>query len=153
MNVTSAPKTPVGLLRVLAAQLYDLLLVFGLWICATAVAVGALVLLTGGESFSTTNPLAGSPWFRLYLLLVTMAFFVGFWSTGGQTLGMRAWQIRLCRRTGGAVSPPRALLRFATAGLSWLALGLGYLWMLLDREGLSWHDRLSGTCLEYHRRR
>jgi uncharacterized RDD family membrane protein YckC len=29
--------------------------------------------------------------------------------------------------------------------LSWLPLGLGYFWILFDREGRAWHDRLSRT--------
>jgi uncharacterized RDD family membrane protein YckC len=29
--------------------------------------------------------------------------------------------------------------------LSWLPLGLGFLWMLVDSQGRAWHDRLSGT--------
>ena len=31
------------------------------------------------------------------------------------------------------------------AGLN--ALGLGYLWVMIDRERLSWHDRISRTRL------
>ena len=37
------------------------------------------------------------------------------------------------------------LLRLAAATLSWLAAGLGYFWMLIDRDRLTWHDRLSAT--------
>jgi len=39
------------------------------------------------------------------------------------------------------------LIRVAGAYLSALALGLGYLWILLDPDRLSWHDRLSSTRL------
>ncbi|MEJ1377571.1 MAG: RDD family protein, partial [Candidatus Sedimenticola sp. (ex Thyasira tokunagai)] len=31
--------------------------------------------------------------------------------------------------------------------ISWLALGLGFLWLLVDRKNRTWHDRLSGTRL------
>ena len=34
-----------------------------------------------------------------------------------------------------------------TALLSWGALGAGFLWILVDRNQLAWHDRLSGTRL------
>jgi uncharacterized RDD family membrane protein YckC len=35
--------------------------------------------------------------------------------------------------------------RLAAAALSWLALGLGWLWILVDPQRRAWHDRLSGT--------
>ena len=38
-------------------------------------------------------------------------------------------------------------LHVPAAWLSLLALGLGYLWVWIDPQGLSWHDRLSGTRL------
>ncbi len=74
-------------------------------------------------------------------------FFAGFWTHGGQTLGMRAWRIRLVGRGGGRVSWGQATLRFFAAIVSWLALGLGFLWALVDRERHAWHDRCSGTRL------
>ena len=41
----------------------------------------------------------------------------------------------------------QSLIRCAGAMLSMLALGLGYLWILFDRDGLAWHDRISNTRL------
>ena len=41
----------------------------------------------------------------------------------------------------------QSLIRYVGAWLSLLALGLGYLWILIDRDGLAWHDRLSNTRL------
>ncbi|MGB5621495.1 MAG: RDD family protein, partial [Gammaproteobacteria bacterium] len=65
----------------------------------------------------------------------------------GQTIGMRAWRLQLIRDAGHdqAVSPIQALGRLAAACLSALPAGLGYVWILFDRRGLAWHDRLSGT--------
>jgi len=37
------------------------------------------------------------------------------------------------------------LRRLAWAVVSWLPLGLGYLWILVDPQRRAWHDRLSGT--------
>ena len=45
-----------------------------------------------------------------------------------------------CRLATGA--DPRRCRNLAA-----LPLGLGYLWMLFDRDGLTWHDRLSHTRL------
>ena len=39
------------------------------------------------------------------------------------------------------------LLRFLVAILSWLALGLGYLWTLVDKRKRSWHDLYSDSVI------
>ena len=132
-----------GLLRRLAAIFYDCLLLVALLTLADA-----LVVLPLGMMFDIDgSTLAAHSLFRLYLLLVIIGFFCGFWLRGGQTLGMRAWRIMLVRSDGADVRLRDALLRLAAATLSWAALGLGFLWSLLDRDGLTWHDRLSGTRL------
>jgi uncharacterized RDD family membrane protein YckC len=41
-------------------------------------------------------------------------------------------------------------LRFLAAIVSWLPFGLGFWWQLWDRDGLTWHDRLSSTRLVHY---
>jgi len=64
---------------------------------------------------------------------------------GGQTLGMRAWKLQLQNMRPGPISWWQVLLRFMVALLSALLCGLGYLWMLIDKQKLTWHDRYSET--------
>jgi uncharacterized RDD family membrane protein YckC len=132
---------PASLPRRLAAMLYD-----GLLLCAVLMlAAMPPVILAGGAV-----ALQHSAWhalFSFYLLAVFFLFFGWFWTHGGQTLGMRAWRLRLTDAAGQPVSWRGALLRFVAAWLSALPLGLGWLWMLWDHERLCWHDRLSGTRL------
>jgi len=78
-------------------------------------------------------------------LLIAMVFFSAFWTFGGQTLGMKAWRLQLVTAAGSPVSYRQALLRFASACISALPAGLGFWWLLWDRDRLSWHDRWSGT--------
>lgn len=125
-----------GLLRRLAAAVYDSLLVIGVLMIVTL----ALVIATGGEAIPS-----GTLAFQLVVLLVLFVFFGSFWVYGGQTLGMRAWRLRVEMRQGGALDWPHAARRFAGAFLAWLPLGLGVVWLAFDRDGLAWHDRLSGT--------
>lgn len=108
-----------GLLRRLAAIGYDCLLLAGVLFVATALALGLMVALVGDPAAQAHNPLSGNPFFRTYLLLVCFFFYGGFWVYGGQTLGMRAWRLRVCRRDGRGIDWWRALLRFLVAGL-WL---------------------------------
>lgn len=127
---------PAPLGRRLAAALYDLLLVLALWF-----AVGFAALpFTGGEAVAT-----GHPGFALLLYLLTALFYLGFWTHGGQTLGMRAWRLQLRREGGGPVDLPRALLRLLLALPSWGLAGLGLLAMYADDRRRALHDRYSGT--------
>jgi uncharacterized RDD family membrane protein YckC len=132
----SSELVPASLFRRLAAALYDSLILIALFMFFSA----AVLPLTGGEAVSP-----GNPWFRAGLLLVAMAFFCGFWLRAGQTLGMRAWRLVVRRQDGGPLTVRDAVLRFLFALISWGAAGLGVLWMLLDAQGLTLHDRASAT--------
>jgi uncharacterized RDD family membrane protein YckC len=83
--------------------------------------------------------------YQALLVSITGAFFVGFWVRGGQTLGMRAWRLRVQRPDGRPLDAGLALTRLAAGSLSLLPLGAGRWWGWLDRDGLPWHDRLAGT--------
>ena len=101
----------------------------------------ALVLpFTGGEAVRPHQWL-----YTVYLLAVAFLYYGWSWTHGGQTLGMKAWRLKLNAVDGGPVNWRRAALRMLSACLSLGSLGLGYLWILIDRESRAWHDRLSGT--------
>lgn len=125
MHGTAPPNPPLprpllaGLPRRLAAIVYDSLLLTGVLFVAGALALGLAAALLGSEALKFHNPLAGNPFFSTYLLLVCFFFYGGFWTCGGQTLGMRAWRLRVQRRDGRGIGWWQALLRFLIAGL-WL---------------------------------
>lgn len=143
MTESKASSPPPGLFRRLAAMVYD-----GLLILALAFVVSALLLMaSGGRLGQPDRP----PWLlwahRIALAASIWGFFAWFWIHGGQTLGMRAWRLRLVAVDGSAITWAQTIRRFAGATLSLVALGLGYLWVLFDPDRRSWHDRLSGTVL------
>lgn len=59
--------------------------------------------------------------------------------------GMRVAGIKLLRFDGGVPSRGRRVWRVAASLFSLLPAGLGFLWALLDEEGLSFHDHISET--------
>lgn len=131
---------PAGLVRRLVAMFYDALLV-----CAVAMIAVAITLpLSGGEAVANHAGLQRTA-MQLWIVLVTGGFFTGFWVYGGQTLGMKAWGMRIVRADGSPLRWRDAVLRFAWAVPSLVPAGLGLLWMVFDRERLAVHDRLSGT--------
>jgi len=129
----SLPKA--SLARRLLAGLYD-------WLLVIAVLMVASVPFVAG----TGEPVAaGNNLYRSFLAFIIVGFFCGFWYWGGQTVGMRAWRLRVVGVTRLQLSPAQALRRFGWACIGALALGAGYWWMLFDPAGCSWHDRMSGT--------
>lgn len=120
--MTSSTETKFLLFRRAAAMSYDGLLL----IAVLAIATGIAVSLTGNESISAGNPL-----FTSYLFIVCFAFFAWFWTHGGQTLGMRAWKIRLQRFDGSSITLWQALLRFITGLPAWLSVMLGIVIIIL----------------------
>jgi len=68
-------------------------------------------------------------------------FFVFFWAKSGQTLGMKAWRLRLQNQDGTRISKITGLKRLLPT-----LLGLGNLTVLFDRKNkLSLQDRLTNT--------
>lgn len=127
---------PAGLFRRLAAALYDALVVAALFMLTTLI----VLAFRRGEAVGPGNTL-----FQLSLLATAAFFYVGFWATGGQTIGMRAWRIRVERQTGEPLDWRTALSRFIAGLICMLPAGLGLLWMILDRRKLTWYDRMTST--------
>jgi uncharacterized RDD family membrane protein YckC len=124
--------------RRLASGLYDLLLLAAVVLIATFP-----YLAVFGDSTSGWRRHV----LQLWVLGVTGAYFAWFWTHGGQTLPMKTWRLRVVRRDGAPVSLGRALHRYVLAALGFFALGLGFLWALVDRDRQFLHDRLAGTAL------
>ena len=82
------------LLRRLGAMVYDGLLLVALWFVATAI----WLPFTGGEAIPYPGLL------RVWLLAVSFVFFGWFWTHGGQTLGLRAWRLRVERADGAPLT-------------------------------------------------
>jgi uncharacterized RDD family membrane protein YckC len=134
---------PAGLFRRLGALVYDALLLCGIGFAATL----AVLPFQGGEAFRPHDPL-----FSIYLIFVGFLFFGWFWTHGGQTLGMRAWKIRIRTLDDTPLPWPRALIRYLVALLSLALFGLGFLWVLIDSGQRAWHDRAAGTWMVRDRR-
>lgn len=114
-----------------AAFVYDILIVFGIWVTT----IIALVTVTG-------DAVVGA-WVQSLLFLELYAFFAFFWCRRGQTVGMLAWRLRL--RHDGRYTSQQALLRFIGALASFATLGLGFAWMWFGADRRTWGDRLSNS--------
>lgn len=143
---TTRPRSLLGW-RLLALA-YDLWPALALWmLVAVPFTVGYTVLghHDARQNIAPFSLLAWLLWLSCWL--VTGLYATISWHRGGQTLGMRPWRLRLTAVADAAPSWGALWLRYLVATLSLLAAGLGFWWALVDRERLTWHDRISGTRL------
>ena len=67
-------------------------------------------------------------------------------SPSGQTVGKRVMGIRVIDfGTGGPIGYGRAAIRYFGRILSAIPCGLGFFWMLWDKQSQTWHDKLAGS--------
>lgn len=160
--------TSASILRRLGAMVYDVLLLF-----AVLVVASALTLPFRGGKGATQFELG----MMIYIFLVIFLFFGWFWTHGGQTLGMRAWRIRLIHTEHSTISWSTALFRYLLSLPVWLFLfyslhshndrfgtvtaltqipgwilySLGLVWLTIDNLPDNWREKLTKTRIVYTR--
>lgn len=127
-------KTPVW--KHFAAFIYDIFPVAGIFIMTSLV---VLVVRQGVEVERF------SPWFTVLLLSEFVLYYVYSWKVGGQTLGMRAWKIKIIPNNSdqNQLTWKQALLRFLIGLLSTVLIGLGVFWKIFSASKKSWMDLVS----------
>ena len=133
--------------RRFAAMIYDLLVAVAILMLASGIALilpatlNAAGIIELTENFSAADWLNQTPLYLVYLLLVLAGFFGWFWWRSGQTVGMRAWRLKVQQRNGQRLTTKQVLVRLLTC-----AFGLGNLWVLVDfKNRRAWHDYFAGT--------
>lgn len=123
----------------LGAVLIDVLVIVAAQFVVGA-ALGLVVALAGG-TVAGAEALGG-----LAGLALSVAYWIVLHARLRQTVGKRVvGAVVVDARTLEGISHPRALGRYLAEFLSGLPLGLGYLWVLWDRDRQGWHDKLAST--------
>ncbi len=129
------PVAPLAL-RAVAGALDAAMAVIGVGVFATAFyMLGGGLPLTQRAWVTMGAAVAAVPAFYLFLYVFYAA----------ETPGMLWTGLCVLDYDGYPPEPPKRLMRALGAVLSAAALGLGYIWALLDEESLTWHDRMSKT--------
>jgi uncharacterized RDD family membrane protein YckC len=81
--------------------------------------------------------------------IVTVGYFVAFWSIDGQTPGMRAMHLRVTTADGGAPGALRSLTRAVVLALCIIPVFLGLLPVLFDDRRRGVHDMVARTVVLY----
>lgn len=151
------------------AMVYDLLPVVAIGIVVTV----AFLPFLHGRRFIPAEVGALAYLHRALVLAAAAGFFVYFWTTRGQTIGMMAWRLRVQKRDGSLIDWKQATARvlvvmtlwvpfFVGNALFWghwtdrtargLAIGasllpvvFAYAWIWIDRDRLAWHDHWTDT--------
>jgi uncharacterized RDD family membrane protein YckC len=87
-------------------------------------------------------------------LLVGLTNFVVFPLFSGQTIGKMLTGLRVVRSDGSTATLSRILVRHLIGyPLTFLTLGLGFVFSFFNRDGRALHDYISGTTLVFGRQR
>ncbi len=119
--------------RRLMAGVYDFFPLLGIWM-----GVGLLAVAIKGEAIEPKTI-----WFSLLLLVVSAIYFCLSWIRGGQTLGMRAWNLTLVSNDAKKLTWLRAISRFFLMSFSLLIFAVGIFLALFDSKRRMLHDRIS----------
>ena len=142
-DCTSLPETTryAGIFRRLFAIFYDSFLLIAILFSVSAIATA----LNSGKAIEPDDRLY--PVFVIIIFALSYLYFAWFWIHGGQSLGMKTWQIKLQSCSDDLIGWKTAAIRFVVAIFSWGILGLGFLWAIFDGRNRSWHDLASNTVL------
>jgi uncharacterized RDD family membrane protein YckC len=79
-------------------------------------------------------------------LALAFGYFPYFWSTSGQTPGMKMMRIKVVRDIdGGPVTSGQAILRLIGFWVSGAVFYIGYIWIFIDKRRRGWMDLIAGT--------
>ncbi len=121
-------------LRRIAASVYDLFLLLGVWF-----AVGSFAVWINGGIIQTK-------WVGPILVILSTWIFYGyFWMNGGKTLGMAVWNFEIYSTNGGNITLQKVTIRFFCNVLTILLIGIPLVMMYFSKNNLSFSDYFSKT--------
>ena len=142
----TAPRMPyAGIATRAVALAIDVAIAQGIVLLGGAV-IGLVASLVGDLKLDTTleKLLAAGAW------ALTVAFyFVLFWSTAGQTPGMRLMALRVSTPDGEHPGVARSIVRLIALGLAIIPLFAGFIPVLFDSRRRGLHDFIAGTVVVY----
>ena len=120
-----------------------------LWKRSVALLLDGFLLAAINAIFVEIGGFADAPfwdlWWAMLAAVVPVFYFIWPFSTGGQTLGKLATNVRIVSVDGRPLTWRHGVLRYAGYTISSLPFGLVYLWAGWDRYGQAWHDKIAGT--------
>jgi uncharacterized RDD family membrane protein YckC len=140
------PQVPyAGIATRAVALALDVLIANAILFCGGAILTLVASLVSDAKLDSALEKfLAGAAW-----LMVVGSYFVLFWSTAGQTPGMRVMALRVMTPSGVHPGVARSIVRAIGLGLAIVPFFAGFLPVLVDRRRRALQDFLAGTVVVY----
>jgi len=113
----------------------------GFWIRFAAYIIDAVILNVISWILLVVTPL-GVTWVST---IITIVYFIGFWTWRGQTLGKMAVGVKIVKTDGSSIGIGRAILRYIGYLVSSIILCIGYLMIAGDSRKQGLHDKIAGT--------
>jgi uncharacterized RDD family membrane protein YckC len=136
MKLKSYKVSPI---KRIAATVYDLFLLLGVWFLVGSIALWA----NNGEVLN--------PWLGLTLVFIsTWSFYAYFWTHGNKTLGMAVWKIEIYSEDGKNLTIKQVTIRFIANLLIVFFAGLPLLQIYFSKNGKSISDHLSEDQLKIY---
>lgn len=123
-----------------AAFIYDLLIIMAL-----SFLLSAIFTMLAGEGFYQHE--LWRSLFQLVWVFMIAGYYGYSWQKSGQTIGMKAWRLRVNNQDNTPLTNKDVLTRLVAATLNIFLLNLGWLGYL-GKSGVSLTDKLSATRIE-----
>lgn len=106
-----------------------------------------LLMIVGGEGFANLQRASAFNWQLLaYEQLIPALWAIGFWIWWMATPGKLLLDCQIVdAKTLQRASVRQLLLRYLGYLVSSIPLGLGFLWILFDKQKQGWHDKIAST--------
>jgi uncharacterized RDD family membrane protein YckC len=72
------------------------------------------------------------------------------WKLRGATIGDIIFGLKVVRADGAPMEWVTVIVRALACFFSFIAVGLGFIWIAFDREKQGWHDKIAGTVVVRH---
>lgn len=119
----------------------------------TILLVIAFIALFAGSTIEDNEVTSISPGSATVFLIlgliatvIAILYFPFFWARGGQTPGMRPFDLRVVRDSdGGPIGWGTALLRLVGLWVAGAVFYIGFIWVFIDKRRRGWQDLIAGT--------
>jgi uncharacterized RDD family membrane protein YckC len=121
----------------------------GFWIRTIAFIIDSIILAIIGSlirSLSGADPADATGGGGIQTL-IGVVYYTVLWSNigGGQTVGMRIFNLKVVKTDGTPVPLLTAFIRYIGLIISFVVLFIGVIWVAFDGNKQGWHDKIAGT--------
>lgn len=124
---------------------YDLFILVAISMAYSALATVTMVQVLGTPNAGDYRPMQDGIWFQAGWVVVIICFYWFFWARAGQTVGMRAWRLKIVNDDNSLPKHWQIWVRMLVSPLSLAAFGLGYWWGFFRKDRCTLQDLASKT--------